>query len=169
MRKLILTASVTALVTISFFTRIALAQKGDKAQSAAPRSTDTSPEKNAVESGAVDQSKDDTEVDVNRKRIIVTATRTERSAFDEPFTVNQLQRDELQERQIRTTPELFREVPGVMVQKTAHGQGSPFIRGFTGFRNLFLIDGVRLNNSVFRTGPNQYWNTVYSGSLDGDT
>jgi hemoglobin/transferrin/lactoferrin receptor protein len=23
-----------------------------------------------------------------------------------------------------------------------------------------LIDGVRLNNSVFRDGPNQYWTTV---------
>jgi hemoglobin/transferrin/lactoferrin receptor protein len=47
-----------------------------------------------------------------------------------------------------------------MVQKTSHAQGSPYIRGFTGFRNLFLVDGIRLNNSVFRDGPNQYWATV---------
>jgi hemoglobin/transferrin/lactoferrin receptor protein len=53
-----------------------------------------------------------------------------------------------------------------MVQKTSHGQGSPYIRGFTGFRTLFLVDGIRLNNSVLRDGPNQYWNTVDAFGLE---
>lgn len=61
---------------------------------------------------------------------------------------------------VRTTPDLLKEVPGVSVQKTGVSQGSPFIRGWTGFRNVLLIDGIRLNNSVFREGPNQYWGTV---------
>jgi hemoglobin/transferrin/lactoferrin receptor protein len=69
-------------------------------------------------------------------------------------------------RQVRTIPEAMRELPGVMVQKTGHGQGSPYIRGFTGLRTLFLIDGIRLNNSTYRDGPNQYWNTVDAFSVD---
>ena len=54
----------------------------------------------------------------------------------------------------------------MLVQKTSYGHGSPFIRGFTGRQNLLLVDGVRFNNSTFRGGPVQYWNTLDSLSLD---
>lgn len=83
-----------------------------------------------------------------------------------PYIVNTVEAGELAERLPRTLPEALRDTPGVMVQKTAHGQGSPFIRGFTGFRTLLLVDGIRLNNSTFREGPNQYWNTVDSLTID---
>ena len=66
----------------------------------------------------------------------------------------------------RTLPEALQFTPGVLVQKTAHGHGSPFIRGFTGRQNLLLVDGVRINNSLFRGGPVQYWNTIDPLSLD---
>ena len=98
--------------------------------------------------------------------IIVTATRLESDVFDVPYSVDSLDGRYLQHTRARTLPDALREVPGVLVQKTAHGQGSPFIRGFTGFRTLLLIDGIRLNNAVFRNGPNQYWNTVDPLTID---
>lgn len=66
----------------------------------------------------------------------------------------------------RNFPEALRESPSVMIQKTGHGMGSPFLRGFTGFRTLALTDGIRLNNSVIRDGPNQYWATVDPAGVD---
>ena len=100
------------------------------------------------------------------KETLVTATRTEDEALETPYSVDVVGREEVLEKSFRTAPDSLREVPGVMVQKTSHGQGSPFIRGFTGFRTLFLVDGIRLNNSTFREGPNQYFNTVDPLSVD---
>ena len=65
----------------------------------------------------------------------------------------------------RSVQDVLDELPTVMMQRTAHGQGSPYLRGLTGFRNLTLIDGIRLNNSTWRSGPNQYLATVDSFSL----
>lgn len=98
--------------------------------------------------------------------VVITATRSATEAIKVPAQVRQLSAKTLQERQVRTLPEALKELPGVSVQKTANGQGSPFIRGFTGFRNLALIDGIRFNNSTFRDGPNQYWNTIDSYAID---
>ena len=98
--------------------------------------------------------------------VVVTPSRSARPLFDAPNSVALISNDELERNMYRTTPQILRDTPGIMVQETSPGQGSPFIRGFTAFRNIFLIDGVRLNNSVFRDGPNQYWNSVDPLSME---
>ena len=98
--------------------------------------------------------------------VVITATRAERSRLRVPQSAEVLEGRDLRTRGLaRTLPDALQALPGVLGQKTARAQGSPFIRGFTGFRNLLLVDGVRLNNAVFRDGPNQYWGTVDAYSL----
>jgi hemoglobin/transferrin/lactoferrin receptor protein len=92
--------------------------------------------------------------------VIVAATGYGTAPFDMPFATSVLSAASLDTRRSRTLPIALEELPGLMVQKTSSAQGAPYIRGFTGFRTLLLIDGIRLNNSVFREGPNQYWGTV---------
>jgi len=92
--------------------------------------------------------------------VVVTGTRSPQPLRVFPGTVRIVGRDELLARLPSSAADALRDIPGIMVQKTSPGQASPFLRGFTGFRNVYLIDGVRLNNSVFREGPNQYWNQI---------
>lgn len=97
---------------------------------------------------------------------VVTATRSSEPTFDLPYSIAVVDEQQRIERAYRTTPQALRDIPGIWVQETSQGQGSPYIRGFTGYRTLFMIDGIRLNNSVFRDGPNQYWNTVDPFSVE---
>lgn len=97
---------------------------------------------------------------------IVTASRLKETLRESPYTASVLDRRLLEDRQTRSLPDAFRDVPGVLIQKTAHGHGSPYIRGFTGRQNLLLVDGVRVNNSSWRSGPVQYWNTFDIEAVD---
>lgn len=97
---------------------------------------------------------------------VISASRTRELLQDSPYMVSLVGQDDLLENSIRTLPEALKNVPGVFIQKTTHGHGSPYIRGFTGRQNLLLVDGVRINNSTYRGGPTQYWNTVDSSAID---
>ncbi|MEK9619607.1 MAG: TonB-dependent receptor [Flavobacteriales bacterium] len=51
-----------------------------------------------------------------------------------------------------TGAELLTLVDGVTIQKTSFGGGSPIIRGFEANRILLMVDGVRMNNAIYRGG-----------------
>lgn len=97
---------------------------------------------------------------------VISASRRNTSSLKLPFASSILTKPSQSENIPRSTPESLSIIPGVFVQKTNHGGGSPFIRGLTGNQTLILVDGIRMNNSTFRYGPNQYLNTVDPFSID---
>lgn len=101
--------------------------------------------------------------DVEYRRIRVPRRRPELTEPDRAGSI--VTRRELDERLPRSAPDALRNEPGVYVQQTAHAQASPYIRGLTGQQTVMMFDGVRLNNSTFRQGPNQYFFTVDSRSI----
>ncbi len=96
----------------------------------------------------------------NLQAITLTATRKNTAFLSIPYSVSLLTQEDINRNQFRTTPEALVGTPGVFIQKTNHGGGSPFVRGLTGNQTLLLMDGIRLNNSTYRFGPNQYFNTI---------
>ncbi|MDQ3620985.1 MAG: TonB-dependent receptor [Verrucomicrobiota bacterium] len=98
--------------------------------------------------------------------VIVSATLDATHLSDVPYSAAAISSRTILERSYPSLPDALRDTPGIYVPRTAPGQSSPVIRGFTGFRNLLLIDGIRLNNSVFREGANQYWATLDPWMID---
>ena len=92
--------------------------------------------------------------------LVITAQRSLNQAFATSEAVSVLKATDILHNGARSTPEALMGLTGVFVQKTNHGGGSPFIRGLTGNQTLLLMDGLRLNNSIYRFGPNQYFNTI---------
>lgn len=55
---------------------------------------------------------------------------------------------------------------GVFLQQTTPGQGAAIIRGLKGSSILHLVDGIRLNNAIFRSAPTQYFALVPSSAVE---
>ena len=51
-----------------------------------------------------------------------------------------------------TGAEILQKSGAVVVQMSQSGGGSPIIRGFEANRVLLVVDGVRLNNAIYRSG-----------------
>lgn len=99
-------------------------------------------------------------------KVVVTANRYESLQIKTPEAIRVIDSKSFQMFQLRTAPEALLLTPGVFVQKTNHGGGSPFLRGLTGNQTLLLVDGIRLNNAIVRYGPNQYFNTIDVFSIE---
>jgi len=51
-----------------------------------------------------------------------------------------------------TSADLLQNTGGVNIQQSQQGGGSPVIRGFEANRVLLVVDGVRMNNAIYRSG-----------------
>ncbi len=82
--------------------------------------------------------------------VVVVGQRAETSILDRPEAISVLNSRQLESLSPMNMPEAMSAMPGVFMQQTNHGGGSPFVRGLTGYHTLILVDGIRLNNAIFR-------------------
>ncbi len=90
--------------------------------------------------------------------IIVSATRRETSARDVGAGLSVVDASLIARSQVIT--DALADAPGVFLQQTTPGQGALIIRGLRGSSILHLVDGMRLNNAIFRNAPTQYFALV---------
>jgi hemoglobin/transferrin/lactoferrin receptor protein len=103
---------------------------------------------------------------INLDSAVVTSRSIKILDSKNPYVISSITNQQIVEKGTRTTPEALQGVSGVFIQKTNHGGGSAFIRGLTGNQTLIVLDGIRLNNAIYRYGPNQYLNTIDMFTID---
>lgn len=77
-----------------------------------------------------------------------------------------LTKGEIQKVSPQTSADLLASVPGIKVQKSQFGGGSPVLRGMESNRVLLVVDGVRMNNAIYRKGHLQNSITISPNQLD---
>lgn len=66
----------------------------------------------------------------------------------------------------QTSAELLWSTGSVLVQQSQQGGGSPILRGFEANRVLLVVDGIRMNNAIYRSGHLQNAITVDANVLE---
>jgi hemoglobin/transferrin/lactoferrin receptor protein len=92
--------------------------------------------------------------------VVLSAARgkEERSRIAEQVSITSV--EEIKMLAPQTSADLLAVLPGVRVQKSQFGGGSPVLRGMEANRVLLVVDGVRMNNAIYRAGHLQNSITV---------
>ncbi len=98
--------------------------------------------------------------------VIVSASRFEEKKSDVPQKVELIRNSQLQQMNQSSTADVLANSGNVLVQKSQQGGGSPIIRGFETNRVLIVIDGVRMNNAIYRGGHLQNVITLDNAIMD---
>jgi hemoglobin/transferrin/lactoferrin receptor protein len=84
--------------------------------------------------------------------IVVSASKFEQSKRDIPQKIISISAKSIQFVNPQTSADLLESTGQIYIQKSQLGGGSPMIRGFSTNRLLITVDGVRMNNAIFRGG-----------------
>ena len=86
------------------------------------------------------------------EEVVVSASKFKQSKKDIPQKITNISAKNIQFTNPQTSADLLEQSGQVYIQKSQLGGGSPMIRGFSTNRLLLTVDGVRMNNAIFRGG-----------------
>ena len=92
------------------------------------------------------------EAGITLDEMVISASRWQESSKGIPSKIRTISTSDVQLLQPQTAADLLGISGEVSIQKSQQGGGSPMIRGFATNRLLYVIDGVRMNTSIFRAG-----------------
>ena len=98
--------------------------------------------------------------------MVISANKWEQNQSEIPFEILSIDAKEMSFSSPQTAADMLEATGQVFVQKSQLGGGSPMIRGFGANSVLIVVDGVRMNNTIFRSGNLQNVINIDPNSLE---
>jgi len=103
---------------------------------------------------------------INLNEVVFSANRAEEKKSDVPYSIEVIDSKTIALENPQTSADMLANTGNIMIQKSQGGGGSTIIRGFEANRVLLVIDGVRMNNAIYRAGHLQDVITIDNAMLD---
>lgn len=89
---------------------------------------------------------------ISLDEVIISANRWEQENREVPHRIEKMTQRDILFANPQTSADLLAAGGYAYVQKSQLAGGSPILRGFATNRVLLVVDGIRMNNAIFRTG-----------------
>ncbi len=89
---------------------------------------------------------------ISMDEIVVSGSKWNQEEKDIVSKITSISTNEIRLQNPQTAADLLNVSGKVYIQKSQQGGGSPMIRGFSTNRLLYVVDGVRMNTAIFRSG-----------------
>jgi hemoglobin/transferrin/lactoferrin receptor protein len=106
------------------------------------------------------------ETDITLDEMVVSASRWEEKDKEIPYRIEKISMRDAKFQNPQTAADLLETGGYAYVQKSQLAGGSPMLRGFATNRVMLVIDGVRMNNAIFRGGNIQNVISIDANALE---
>lgn len=89
---------------------------------------------------------------LNLDELVLSVSKWEQNKNEIPQKIVDINQKTIIRNNPQTSADMMSQTGAVFVQKSQLSGGSPMIRGFATNRVLMVIDGVRMNNAIYRSG-----------------
>ncbi len=100
----------------------------------------------------INKQPDTTKKEINLEEIIISATNFSEKMKNIAQKIDVISAKTISLTNAQNTGDLLINTGKIFVQKSQQGGSSPVIRGFEASRVLLVVDGVRMNNAIYRSG-----------------
>ncbi|MEA3478146.1 MAG: TonB-dependent receptor, partial [Bacteroidota bacterium] len=99
--------------------------------------------------------------------VVISANKWEQKRSEVPNKIVTITAEQIEFENPQTSADMLGYTNQVFIQKSQLGGGSPMIRGFSANSVLIVIDGVRMNNAIYRSGNLQNVISLDPNSMEG--